>query len=238
MTSRTLPFALSALFGVLLMSVVVYPPLDLIVSGWFYKPTQGFYLADEGALVLLHTLAIKGAWYLGYGLFACVPIAFLMRNGFMKQPAKAWFFLLLALLVGPVLIANGGLKDHWGRARPREVHQFGGDHNFSPALIPQMNAERNESFVAGDGAFGAYLHSFAYLVPVATKRRRSRYVFWGLAAVGSLFGLARMIMGAHFFSDVLFAALFMLASSAAIHASLYGWRSTRTYWRAWMGCEV
>lgn len=231
-----MPIGFFCVFGAALLSVIIYPHLDLIVSGWFYKSGQGFYLENERVFILLHRLAIKGAWYLG-GLFAVlVPIAFFRRNGLAGLSAKGWFFLLLALLVGPVLIANATFKDHWGRARPREVKEFAGNENFSPALIPQhQDYERNGSFVAGDGAFGAFLPSVAYLVPLRTRRRQSRYVFWGCMAVGSLFGVARIIMGAHFFSDVLFATLFMLITSAGVHAFLYGWNSTRHYWRVWLG---
>lgn len=225
-----------ALFGAALLAVVLYPRLDLIVSGLFYKPNGGFYLADHPALVFLHHVAIRDSWYLGELLLALIPISYFIPKIRARIEPKGWLFLFLALLIGPVLVANGTFKDHWGRARPRTVQEFGGPSHFSPAIIPQADTGENGSFVSGDGAFGSYLHSIAYLVPVQ-NRRRSRRIFWCSLALGSAFGIARIIMGAHFFSDVLFAALFMFMTSAGVHAGLYGWRKTRDCWRTWLGID-
>ena len=106
--------------------------------------------------------------------------------------------------------------------------EFGGRAAFSPALIPQATAHRNGSFVAGDAAFGFYLTAFAYMFG-----RNSRRVFWGGMAAGGAFGLARIMMGAHFLSDVLFAAFFMLLTIALLHALMFGRKDTRDFWRDW-----
>jgi lipid A 4'-phosphatase len=127
-------------------------------------------------------------------------------------------------------VANVGFKDHWGRARPREVVEFGGVGSFSPALVPQFQKARpNGSFVSGDAAFGFFLPAFAYVAP----RRLMRRVFWGGMAAGAVFGFIRLAMGAHFLSDIVYAAFFMLASSAGVHAAMYGRRETIAKWKAW-----
>ena len=109
--------------------------------------------------------------------------------------------------------------------------QFGGTATFSPALVPQPEAHRNGSFVAGDPCLGFMLTGFAYVLPAAASRRRALY--GGLLA-GGLLGAARIMMGAHFLSDVLFAGLFMLATIALLHATLYGPQTTRARWREWL----
>jgi lipid A 4'-phosphatase len=228
-----LPFAIFGLLGVALISVVVWPNLDLIVSSWFYTSGEGFFLADHPAFVFMHVLAVRGAWALGFGFAACVLMTAFLRKNIAGINAKSWLFLLLALLIGPVLIANVGLKDHWGRARPREVMEFGGTAAFSPALQPQPAATRNGSFVSGDGAFGFYLPCFAYLVPLNSNRKNSRQVFWCAMAAGGAFAFDRLAMGGHFLSDNLFAALLMLTATAALHAVMFGRDTTRAYWRAW-----
>lgn len=237
MMMRVFSMTFFALFVAGLIYASLHPHFDLTVSGLFYEQGKGFYWADEPVFNFFHRLAIKGGWYLGGALFLALPVSYFRPTGFLGLHSKSWLFVLLALLIGPVLIANLGFKDHWGRERPREVTEFGGKESFSPALSPRLEHEGNGSFVSGDGAFGSYLHSFAYLVPVGTRRRQSRYAFWGLMAVGAAFGATRIIMGAHFISDVLFAALFMFASAAALHATLFGWRSTRDYWRNWLGFD-
>jgi lipid A 4'-phosphatase len=156
--------------------------------------------------------------------------AFLRHGPFLGIDTKGWIFLALALLLGPGLVANAILKDHWGRARPREVIEFGGQATFSPAVIPQPDARRNGSFISGDGAFGFYLPAFAYVVP---KRQSRRFLSGGIA-LGFVFGMTRIVMGAHFLSDVAFAALFMFAVAAALHAAMFGRRNTADLWREWI----
>jgi lipid A 4'-phosphatase len=237
MNRSALPMAVFGLMGAALLALVFWPRLDLVVSGWFYESGQRFFLAEHPVFLALHVLAVRGAWALGGALLALALAAAMRRKAVGGVTAKGWLFALLALLIGPALIANGVFKDHWGRARPREVVEFGGASSFSPAFMPQPVATRNGSFVSGDASFGFYLPCFAYLAPLASRRKLSRPMFWGGMAAGGAFGLARIAMGAHFLSDVLFAALLMLAASAALHAALFGKESTRDYWRVWMGLE-
>lgn len=234
-----LPIPLVILLVMLVLSCFLWwPEIDLTVSGWFYESDKKFSLAIHPLFLFMHSVAYYGARVLGVGLFVVAMVAF-YRKAVWGISGKAWLFLFIALMVGPVLLANVILKDHWGRARPREVAEFGGVYSFSPAWIPQQHARRNDSFVAGDAAFGFFLSSFAYVVPLAAASRRrekpnlSRRVFWGGMAAGSLFGFARIAMGAHFLSDVLFAAFFMLGTSALLHLAMFGSRATAIYWRNW-----
>jgi lipid A 4'-phosphatase len=237
MNRRVLPMAVFGLMGASLLALILWPRLDLVISGWFYKSGQGFFLAQRPAFLFLQALAVKGAWTLGGVLSALALAAAMRRKPVGGIAAKGWLFALLALLIGPALIANLAFKDHWGRARPREVAEFGGASSFSPALMPQPVATQNGSFVSGDASFGFYLPCFAYLAPLASRRKLSRRLFWGGMAAGGGFGFARLAIGAHFLSDILFAALLMLAAIAALHAALFGRLSTRDYWREWMGLE-
>lgn len=228
-----------------LAAFVVWPRVDVAVSGLFYVDGQGFVWRDFWPLKSLNLLAYYGARVLGVVLAIGAAVALFRekyRNsqadigdssglGITKRlSAKSWIFLLLALLVGPALVANAIFKDNWGRARPREIVEFGGAAQFSPPLLMRHECDKNCSFVSGDGAFGFFLPTFAYVV---ASPRRSRRVFWAGMALGGAFGGARIIMGAHFLSDVLFAAAFMLATSAAVHSSMFGWRSTADKWRGW-----
>ena len=218
------------LFALLLALPVIWPRIDLLASGLFYRAGQGFYLADNIVLVSLHWLAYDGARALGVAFAVLAVVADMRRRRVNGGDSKAWLFMLLALLIGPVLIANVGFKDHWGRFRPREVVEFGGAATFTPALEPHFeNAHSNGSFVSGDGAFGFFLPTFAYIAP----RRRSRTVFWGLMMAGGAFGFVRLAMGAHFLGDIIYAAFFMLASSAVVHAVMYGKQQTMAQWRSW-----
>jgi len=216
------------LFAAFLALPVAWPQADLAVSGLFYRAGHGFFWADNGGLLALHFLAYYGARVLG-AAFLILALASWLRHRQYLFPAKSWLYLLLALLIGPGLVANVGFKDHWGRARPREIAEFGGTGAFSPALTPHFeNARPNGSFVAGDAAFGFFLPSFGYVVGRRSKRR----AFWGGMAVGAAFGFARLAMGAHFFSDIVFAAFFMLVVSAGVHAAMFGASETVCCWKA------
>jgi lipid A 4'-phosphatase len=216
--------------GIVLAGLVLWPRLDLIVSGWFYRPGEGFFLDDSYAFNALHGVAYAGARLLGFAFLILLVLAAIQRHPVFGLGAKGWTFLFLGLVIGPGLVANGVLKDHWGRARPREVTEFGGHQQFSRALVLSDQCERNCSFVSGDGAFGFYLPSVAYMMPLP----RSRRWFWGGMGVGTLFAFARLAAGAHFLSDNVFAAVFMLATLAALHAIMFGAIETRRYWRNWM----
>jgi len=216
--------------GLILIAPVLWPEMDLTVSGWFYRPGEGFPLARQPILVALHWLATIGVRFYVVFLLIALGLSHFKREPFLGIKRRGWLFVLLGLLLAPGLIANVTFKDHWGRARPHEVTEFGGSHPFSPALVPQENARSNGSFVAGDPSFGFYLSSFGYVV----APNRSRRFFWGGMGSGVLLGLTRIAMGAHFLSDVLFAALFMLAATAGLHMVMFGSKKTKHYWRIWL----
>jgi len=218
-----------AFFALLLAVPVVFPQVDLFMSGLFFRQGQ-FFLSNNLFLVSLHWLAYDGARALGAAFAFLAVLGKLRDQALGGIDAKAGLFLLLALIIGPGLVGNVGLKDHWGRARPREVTEFGGTAAFTPALEPHFErAHSNGSFVAGDAAFGFFLPAFAYVAP----RRSSRRIFWGTMAAGAVFGFVRLAMGAHFFSDVLYAAAIMLATIAGLHALMYGRAQTRLLWSSW-----
>ncbi len=214
-------------FAVLLVLPVLFPQADLFLSGLFYREGQGFFFSDNAGFLAMQDLAFYGARVLA-AAFLVLALLSWARHKKIGLDAKAWAFLLLALLIGPGLVANVGFKDHWGRARPREVVEFGGTENFSSALVPHFDkAKSNGSFVSGDGAFGFFFPAFAFVAP----RRLSRRVFWGGMAVGGLFGFCRLAVGAHFFSDVVYAAFFMLVSCAGVFAAMYGIAETKSRWK-------
>lgn len=217
-------------FVVLLTVPVLWPQMDLFLSGLFYRSDIGFFLERNIGFLTLHNFANVGARVFVVSFAALALASWAKRKTFFIN-AKAWMFLLLALLIGPGLVANVGFKDHWGRARPREISEFGGSYSFSSALTPQFDQARsNGSFVSGDGAFGFFLPAVAYVVPPRSRRR----AFWLGLAGGGAFGFARIAMGAHFFSDVIYAAFLMLLVTALIHAAMFGKAETFSRWAAFL----
>ncbi len=121
-----------ALLGLLFFCV---PEIDVWVSGLFYTPAKEFLLdGDPTAKLLQPTLA----WIIGSYVTVCIALLSI-NNLVCLHPLKTripfhvsdWsvLYLLLALALGPGLVVNGILKDHWG-GRPREGVAFGGNKQF------------------------------------------------------------------------------------------------------------
>jgi membrane-associated PAP2 superfamily phosphatase len=117
---------------------------------------------------------------------------------------KAGWFVALSLALGPGLIVNGLLKPSWGRPRPAHIVEFGGTVQYAPVWSPGV-APGAMSFPSGHASMGFFLIVPAFLL--YRKHRLLAVLFFALGlCLGSTVGLARMIQGRHFPSDVLWSA--------------------------------
>jgi lipid A 4'-phosphatase len=192
------------------------PGIDLAAAALCYREGDGFHLARS---------AYARAWYVGIPLvrnFLIAPGAAALlavwalrgRPPFGIAP-RAIALVLLTVVLGWGLLVNEALKNHVGRARPDEIARFGGAHAFAPAFAPSDQCAENCSFVSGHAAF-----VFAGFAPALIARRR-RAATLLVAALGAMAGLGRMLQGAHFLSDVVFAGVFMYAVAWGLHRVLY-----------------
>ena len=115
--------------------------------------------------------------------------------------------ILLSLVIGPGLIGNG-LKNHWGRPRPRQVIREG--MIYQPVWRANFNKPANNSFVSGHATIGFFLG-----VPFLAFGFRRRGIIVGLT-VGGFVGLVRILQGGHYLSDVIFAGVFVWLSAEFI----------------------
>jgi lipid A 4'-phosphatase len=115
------------------------------------------------------------------------------------------------------------LKDHWGRARPIDVTEFGGAYHFTPWWDPRGDCPENCSFIAGEPS-----SAFWTLAPAALAPPQWRLLAYGGAlAFGVAVGLLRIGSGGHFFTDVVFAGVFIFLLIWAMHGLLFRWPVTR-----------
>jgi lipid A 4'-phosphatase len=230
-----MPFIL-VLLGVLLglAALVLFPGGDLWVAGWFFDPAaMRFPLRDAPFMEGAHKVIQYGFRVLAVGLVLALGFTAIRRRPVLGFGAKEWLFLALSLGVGAGLVVNVILKDHWHRARPVQVQEFGGTARFTPPFLISDQCNRNCSFVAGDPSTVLTLSSLAYLV----RRRRRAVLAASLLAWGGA-GWLRIAMGGHFFSDVVFGGVIVLAVIAALHAWLYGRRQTAAFWKQVVGKAV
>lgn len=191
-----------ASFLVTSLFLVAFSEIDLRVSAFFF---DGRFAADgQWWQRLLH----EGmGWFLAGLMLAAIALYLYNKCGRRNccgVTGRKLLFLFLVLFVGAGLIVNLALKDNFGRARPRQVTEFGGTKQFTPAFVMSGECRKNCSFSSGEGAAGF----FALFFTLALTRRR--------ALVGAAFGLgllvsfARIAAGAHFFSDTVVSFFVML----------------------------
>lgn len=200
----------NALFLIIfsILAVVFYQngDIDLIVSKYFYNPDLGgFYLKDHIFPQIVH----KGVPIITASLVLGMLIAGI--NKLMKVRSVhpkhyiAIIYLMLVCLLGPGLVVNVLFKEHFGRARPNQVVEFGGAAKFTPAFMVSNACNHNCSFVSGHASIGFLFCAFAFLY------RDIRRIYFNLLGIslGVLFGLGRIMQGAHFLSDVIFSGVFV-----------------------------
>ena len=212
---------LSGSTGVGLLFFLV-PESDLRAAALFYTPGSGFVLHREPGIELMQLVL---AWITGVFVSICLALLAInnlsylhrLRGGItLRVPNGSILYLLLTLALGPGLLVNGILKQHWGRARPREVAAFGGDKQFTKAFVLSDQCKTNCSFVSGEASLGFFGLAFMFVAP---RRRRKTIVISSLLA-GLLIGLVRMGAGAHFLSDVIFAGVFTFLVSCLLYPLL------------------
>jgi len=192
---------LVALIALALLFLLL-PQLDLAISGLF-AGAGGFPLQLDPTIGRFNR-AVLMVGRVGSGIL--LVLAILAWLPFMAARLRHWrhalLFLLLAAALGPGLLVNVVLKEWSGRARPVMVQEFGGPKRFTAALVLADQCERNCSFVSGHASIATMAMAGWFL---ARTRRRRRAWLWGGLAFALLAGVARIVVGAHFASDVLLA---------------------------------
>jgi len=194
---------------------LAFPTLDLAAAGLFHHPGPGFAARQDPVLAWIHDQVGALAW------LSCLILLAGLAMATWGPPAPAWrsrrramAYLALVLVLGPGLIVNVIFKDQWGRARPAQVAEFGGERRFTPAWVMSDQCHHNCAFVCGDAAVGFSLLAGGFL------SGRRRWFALGVAAGGGL-GLMRMAQGGHFLSDVMFAFYAVLGVAWLLHRLLF-----------------
>lgn len=120
-----------------------------------------------------------------------------------------FLYLIATLAVGSFLINEKLLKEHWGRPRPRQVVEFGGEHPFRPFYKPNFfEKSQTKSFACGHCTAGFYFFALA-------RAARKRWLMGFALLFGTALGVARIAQGGHFFSDVIVGAMIMWYTAQA-----------------------
>jgi lipid A 4'-phosphatase len=190
----------------------VFPDLDLKLTRFFYSG-DGQFIGNHMRLFAVSRQLFNILFYAICGMTAVgLVVAGWTARAWLGLGLSKWVFLALCLLIGPLVVTNIGLKYHWGRARPRDVIEFGGTKAFTPPFPAAEQCDYNCSFVSGE-ASSIYIVFFAggFLF-----RSNARNIITVGIVLGSIAGITRIAQGAHFLSDVVFAGVFMALTAGAV----------------------
>jgi len=193
-----------ALTALMLAVFAIWPRLDLVVAHVFYD-NRGFIGQDAlerfGRDFFRVTPFVVLVAYAGLWL--------MKRRGVSVRWApsgRAMIFLIATMVIGPGLIINLGLKDHWHRPRPYQTQEFNGPSPFRPWYEHNGACKKNCSFVSGEAATGFWMVAPASVLPPPWRTPAIVAAFlFGFGA-----SVLRMAFGGHYLSDVLLGGLVTL----------------------------
>lgn len=160
---------------------------------------KGFLYAEEPWVRLLYRFA---GWP-GIAL-AVAALAGLIGSVFhrpLRAARRYCWVIFLSLALGPGLIVNTLLKDHWGRPRPVQVAEFGGGETFLMVGTLGTSPE-GRSFSSGHASIAFYLVTPFFALIAIRPRLAWTFLAAGIAW-GLVVGTGRVLQGGHWPSDVL-----------------------------------
>lgn len=183
---------------VTLVAVIDSLDLDRSISANFYSNSQGWAQGDQQPWQFLYEYGtIPGILFT---LSALAGLLLSLFNPAWNKLRRPCFVILVTAILGGGLIVNGLLKDYWGRPRPRQTVEFGGQWQFQ-TISQKGIVGKGKSFPCGHCTMGFLLLTSIYAIPV------NRRLALAGTALGIVYGLmissARIIQGGHFLSDVL-----------------------------------
>lgn len=197
-----------------------FTDLDLAIQNLWYSPAVGWIWEDSPPTVFLYSFGVLPAFIIA------LPALVVFIAGYgtpkLKKYRKRALFLVLLLALGPGLIVNAIFKDHWGRPRPKQIEQFGGDLTYRP-VWSKGPAGQGKSFPSGHAAMGFYLLAPFFIL-------RSHHKKWAFAFLaigggyGLLMGFGRMLQGDHFASDILWSGGFIYFCGLILNYIILGHR--------------
>ncbi len=176
-------------------------PLDMIAADYMHSPEEGWNRDPLGVWKFFYDYGVAPALILAISSFSLLMLG-------IKHPLRKFrklaLYILSCLALGPGLITNGLLKAYWGRPRPKQIEDFGGQYVYEPLLTIDLSST-GKSFPCGHATMGFFFFSLALALRHSHKSLSNVLVGLSLA-FGLLIGYARLVQGGHFPSDTLWAA--------------------------------
>lgn len=183
---------------------LVSPKLDLEIARRFYLEgaVNRWHLGEDQPWAFLYAFSAFPAIVVS-ALAFCLLVMGIGRPRLSKL-RKVSAYLVSVLVLGPGLIVNGLMKEFWGRPRPNNLTEFGSDQAFE-GLLRLDSSTVGKSFGCGHATMGFFFLALAFVFLSVGRRKTGWFVFAVAFSYGSLIGVARVIQGSHWTSDVLWA---------------------------------
>ncbi len=180
---------------------------DLFFSGLFYTNSGNFLLQSYSSFSIIFREIILPALLIYIFILPFLSLFIPIKNIFFGYTfsLREMVFIWVSGAITLILIINILFKNMWGRARPNDILNFGGDAVFTPWYKLGESCFSNCSFVSGDSSVG-FMFVIFYLI---TKIKAYFYLalFFGISL-----GVVRIMAGGHFFSDIVFSNIIVTAS--------------------------
>ncbi len=195
----------------LVLFVTVGPTIDIYIASLFYKGYSQFFLQSYDILsFVFRDVFLPGI--LIYLLFLPI-ISKYTRTGLLffkhKFSLHEIFLIWTSQILTILIIVNLVLKNFWGRARPGDIYDFGGDSIFTPWYKISSYCDSNCSFVSGDASVGFSLIILYFIT------KNNFYVYLSVVS-GLTLGAIRIFAGGHFLSDILLAGVIVIILNAIL----------------------
>ncbi|MDC0058138.1 phosphatase PAP2 family protein [Pelagibacteraceae bacterium] len=198
----SLLFKSNVIFLILCAFVTIGYDIDVFLSGLFYFGDGQFFLQSYDTLSIIFRDILLPFLIIYVFIFPIIAIFFPFHQIYFghKFIFKEIVFIWVTGFITLILVVNMFLKDMWGRTRPNDILQFGGNDFFTPWYVFGDSCISNCSFISGDASVG-----FAMIVLYFITKKN---IYINLSILcGAGLGFIRIIAGGHFFSDIIFSQI-------------------------------
>ncbi len=187
--------------------------LDREISSHFFVPDEGWIYRHDQPWEVLYNFGPLPAIVLTAASVLVLIGSFRVHKLVLYR--KVCIFTILLLLIGPGFIVNTIFKGYWGRPRPRNITAFGGERPFL-SVWEKGESRKDRSFPSGHASMGFFLLAPYFILRKISKKWSVIFLILGLSS-GAIIGMARIIQGGHFASDVIWAGGFVYLCGMSLY---------------------
>jgi len=191
-----------------------FPGLDEFLARQLYLGHGKFLLSDSKLAEFFHgpvDMVLKLGFLVSFVVYLGLCA---VRFKIAPELHRKLIFVFSTVFISELVIVNWLLKNHWGRARPVQLGEFGSNTgaHFTPAWQKVHECMTNCSFSSGHAGIAACVGLLAVFLP---PRWRPLYLVLTLIFV-VVVDFMRMARGAHYLSDVVVSPLIVLATAMVV----------------------